>query len=123
VSIWQLKIVLAAIWSADPHAYFVAITLLAGAADGELIAAAIRTHACVPTPGGNLARPSDLYDPRVASLLELLDPREHFPASPFDAGERLMALAVLGMRSSLGAEGLVAGPHTRPILSLNLVSG
>jgi|AntAceMinimDraft_1070359.scaffolds.fasta_scaffold06425_1 sacsin len=83
-----------------------------GAADGERLANAVKRHACIPTLGGRLARPIDLYDPRVRNLLELLDPREHFPAPPFDAGERLLALSVLGVRTSLGAEGLVASARS-----------
>ena len=94
-----------------PRALDAALGLLREArspVEAERLAAALRQHPCVPTPGGTLARPMDLYDPRADVLRELLDPRDRFPAPPFDAGERVASLGALGMRSSLGPEGLVA---------------
>ena len=114
--------------SAAPRALDAAFASLAaaraawtGAADVEKLETAIRRHACVPTPCGALARPSDVFDPRVERLRTLLDPRERFPAPPFDAGDRVATLAKLGMRASLGAEGLFAS--ARSVESLAETSG
>ena len=79
-----------------------------GAGDVERLTRSVCANACVPTPSGALRRPDELFDPRVRSLRELLDPREHFPAHPFDVGARVEALASLGVRRMLGGEGLVA---------------
>jgi len=83
-----------------------------GAGDVEHLSKSVRANACVPTPSGALKRPDELFDPRVQSLRELLDPREHFPIAPFDAGDRVEALVSLGVRRSLGAEGLVASARS-----------
>ena len=79
-----------------------------GAADRKALGDALASHACVPTRGGALRRPRDLFDPTVP-FGSLLDPNQHFPAPPFDAGERLADLKSLGgARSTLGAEGALA---------------
>ena len=83
-----------------------------GAGDVEHLSKSVRANACVPTPSGALKRPDELFDPRVQSLRELLDPREHFPVAPFDSGDRVEALVSLGVRRSLGAEGLVASARS-----------
>ena len=61
-----------------------------GAGDVERLTRSVCANACVPTPSGALRRPDELFDPRVRSLRELLDPREHFPAHPFDVGARVV---------------------------------
>jgi sacsin len=52
-------------------------------------------------------RASRLYDPRVAVVSSLLDGCALFPASPFNTPEALDALVTLGLRRSLGAQGVL----------------
>ena len=79
-----------------------------GGGDADALVRALRSCACVPTRSGALAKPGALFDAENSpSLLALLDPAAHFAAPPFDSGERAAALRALGVRASLGAEGLV----------------
>ena len=37
----------------------------------------------LPTPGGSISKPCELYDSEVKELQHLLDPSMHFPSPPF----------------------------------------
>jgi sacsin len=52
-------------------------------------------------------RASRLYDPRVAVVKSLLDGCALFPAPPFNTPDTLDALVALGLRRSLGAQGVL----------------
>ena len=54
--------------------------------------ALLKELAFVPTAGGQLAAPRQLYDPRNDQLQALLDPSKSFPAAPFDSEEVRQAL-------------------------------
>lgn len=100
-----------------------------GAADLRRLRDAVAGCACVPTrasPNSDnsdnsdnsehvLRRPGQLFDPRVASLAEVLDAEDRsgggqfFPRAPFDRGGRIDALVnEFGVNSRLGAEGILA---------------
>lgn len=72
-----------------------------------LIPAALSEAAFVPTRSGALRRPGRLYDPRCESLTELLDRDRFFPGAPFDAPGVLDSLRLHGLRTELGAQGIL----------------
>ena len=73
--------------------------------------------AFVPVAGGaagGVAKPGRLYDPRVVTIATMLQGTPAFPAAPFDTPDMLDALLRLGLRRTLGAQGVLdaaAGAH------------
>ena len=66
--------------------------------------------AFVPVAGGAVgavAKPSRLYDPRVETVATLLHGTAAFPAAPFDTPAMLDGLLRLGLRRTLGAQGVL----------------
>jgi len=119
-----------------------------GAADRRRLRDAVAGCACVPTRASPknsansddadnsehntclLRRPGQLFDPRVASLAEVLDAEDRsgggqfFPRAPFDRGERIDALVnEFGVNSRLGAEGILAAARAIDAAARDDVSG
>ena len=66
--------------------------------------------AFVPVAGGAVgavAKPSRLYDPRIETVATLLHGTAAFPAAPFDTPPMLDGLLRLGLRRTLGAQGVL----------------
>ena len=114
-----------------------------GAADLRRLRDAVAGCACVPTratPNSDdadntvdehvLRRPGQLFDPRVASLAEVLDAEDRsgggqfFPRAPFDRGGRIDVLVnEFGVNSRLGAEGILAAARAVDAAARDDVSG
>eukprot|EP00803_Ostreobium_quekettii_P010692 evm.model.scf_230.1 EVM.evm.TU.scf_230.1 scf_230:55-29919(-) len=61
----------------------------------------LRNTPFVPTKGGQLAAPHQLYDPRKRDLVMLMDSDQCFPVQPYTDSSRVMnALVSLGMHTS-----------------------
>ncbi|KAK9808692.1 hypothetical protein WJX72_002029 [[Myrmecia] bisecta] len=72
------------------------------------VVAALKQVAFVPTSGGKLLAPQQLYDPAIPALRALLDADACFPAEAFASDVQVLAgLRMLGLRSSIGAEALL----------------
>lgn len=65
----------------------------------------LRAAPLVTTAGGGNARPDQIYDPRNADLLSILDPGDSFPSGTF--GPVLDQLCILGMRVSADRDTII----------------
>ncbi|XP_033730243.1 LOW QUALITY PROTEIN: sacsin-like [Pecten maximus] len=61
----------------------------------------------VPTCWGDLRKPSELYDPTIKHLKELVDDDSMFPAEPFSSPEILVGLRMLGLKTSTPSSDLI----------------
>ncbi|KAI3696119.1 hypothetical protein L1987_79128 [Smallanthus sonchifolius] len=61
----------------------------------------------VLTNGGSLQEPNKLYDPRVPELCKFLHKESFFPSEKFSDPETLEMLVTLGLRQTLGLNGLL----------------
>jgi len=65
----------------------------------------VREMKFVPDSQGNLRKPSELFDPRVEVIQDLLSSR--LPASPFDSALHLATLTHLGLRNKLSPDAVL----------------
>ncbi|KAJ7566796.1 hypothetical protein O6H91_02G118900 [Diphasiastrum complanatum] len=73
----------------------------------------------VPTAIGTIEAPKRLYDPRVLELQTLLNKEAFFPLKACTDDEMLDTLVILGLRRSLGSEGLLDSAKSVAMLSFS----